>query len=164
LNGECNLANENTYGFLSPDTGSSCAARLAGGFLNQPHRRQQTAGATPGAQKDLARQAVRKQCDRFWILCEACALVFCGRTSGFRRRAQQALRVQAATPRTIVLPQKAVAGAAATLAVLDTAGRMLPMPWWNSPAARRSLPMPRAGRYSTVPSEPGVLAARDSGP
>jgi hypothetical protein len=74
----------------------------------------------------LRGKAVRKHnAGKFWILCEACALVFVAALPVFAG-AQYAPRVQAATPRTIVLPNKVVAGAAATLAVLDSAGRMLP--------------------------------------
>jgi len=40
--------------------------------------------------------------------------------------AQDAPRVQAVAPHTIVLPQTTMAGAPATLAVLDSAGRLLP--------------------------------------
>jgi hypothetical protein len=71
--------------------------------------------------------------------------------------------VQAATPRTIVLPQKVVAGAAATLAVLDSAGRMLPDAVVELSGGQK-VTTDAAGRaLFTVPGEPGVLTARIPG-
>ena len=78
-------------------------------------------------------------------------------------RAQEAPRVQAATPRTIVLPQKAVAGAAATLAVLDSAGRMLPNAEVELSGGQKVTTDATGRALFTVPSEPGVLTARIPG-
>jgi hypothetical protein len=77
--------------------------------------------------------------------------------------AQEDPKAQGAAPRTIVLPEKTVAGAPATLAVLDSAGRMLPHvivelaggPKVTTDATGRAL--------FTAPIEPGVLTVRIPG-
>jgi len=154
------LRNEN-YEFCPPDTGSSWRRRLAGGFLGQPAQRH-NAGATAGAHK-IARAgpyASTLPID-FGSFCEALRASFCGRTSGFRAEPSKPSECQAATPRTIVLPQKAVAGAAATLAVLDTAGRnVCPNAVVELSGARKVTTDATGRALFTVPSEPGVLAAR----
>jgi hypothetical protein len=87
--------------------------------------------------------------------------------------AQEVPKVQAAA-RTIVLPQKTVAGAPATLAVLDAAGRMLPhvaVELSGSQRVRSTLvarwekvTTDDTGRaLFTAPGEPGVLTARIPG-
>jgi hypothetical protein len=78
-------------------------------------------------------------------------------------RAQEAPRVQASTPRTIVLPQKAVGGRAATLAVLDSAGRMLPHTEVELSGGQKVTTDATGRALFTVPSEPGVLTARIPG-
>jgi hypothetical protein len=71
--------------------------------------------------------------------------------------------VQAATPRTIVFPQKVVAGAAATLAVLDSAGRMLPDAVVELSGGQKVTTDATGRALFTVPGEPGVLTARIPG-
>ena len=69
-------------------------------------------------------------------------------------------RVQLAAPRTIVLPRKTVAGAPATLAVLDAAGRMLPNVVVVLSGGQKVTTDATGRALLTVPSEPGVLTAQ----
>jgi hypothetical protein len=78
-------------------------------------------------------------------------------------RAQEAPRAQAPTPRTIVLPQKAVAGGGATLAVLDPAGRLLSDAEVELSGGQKVTTDATGRALFTVPSEPGVLTARIPG-
>jgi hypothetical protein len=100
-------------------------------------------------------------------------LLVLGTTVSAGAGAQETPKVQAAA-RTIVLPQKTVAGAPATLAVLDAAGRMFPhvvVELSSSQRVRATLVARRekvttdaTGRaLFTAPSEPGVLTARIPG-
>jgi hypothetical protein len=95
-------------------------------------------------------------------LCLAILLVFVVILPVFAR-ALEAPRVQAATPRTIVLPRKAVAGAPATLAVLDSAGRLLPNAEVELSGGQKVTTDATGRALFTVPSEPGVLTARIPG-
>src|ERR1700724_2720048 len=77
--------------------------------------------------------------------------------------AQQVLRLQVAEPRTIVLPQSTIAGAPATLAVLDSAGRLLPNVAVELSGGQK-LTTDSTGRAPfVVPGEPGVLTAQVPG-
>jgi len=62
-----------------------------------------------------------------------------------------------------VLPQKVVAGAAATLAVLDSAGRMLPDAVVELSGGQKVTTDATGRALFTVPGEPGVLTARIPG-
>ncbi len=77
--------------------------------------------------------------------------------------ASKAPRVQAAAPRTIVLPQKAVAGAPATLAVLDAGGRMLPNVVVELSGGQRVTTDATGRALFAAPSEPGALTAQIPG-
>ena len=159
LNGDVIWRNEN-YEFCrrTPALRGAAVSPAVSWTARTAPQRRRDAGATR-----LRGRAVRKHiADRFWILCEACALVFVAVLPVFAR-AQQVLRVQAATPRTIVLPQKAVAGAAATLAVLDSAGRMLPNAVVELSSGQKVTTDATGRALFTVPSEPGVLTARIPG-
>jgi hypothetical protein len=74
--------------------------------------------------------------------------------------AQQVLRVQVAAPRTIVLPQTTIAGAQATLAVLDSAGRMLPDVAVELSGGQKVTTDSTGRALFVVPGEPGVLTAQ----
>jgi len=77
--------------------------------------------------------------------------------------AQQARKTPSPAPRTIVLPQKTVAGAPATLAVLDAGGRMLPNVVVELSSGQK-ITTDATGRALFVgPDEPGVLTARIPG-
>ena len=77
--------------------------------------------------------------------------------------AQEVPRVPAAAPRTIVLPRETVAGATATLAVLDSSGRLLPHVVVEILGGQK-VTTDSTGRASfVVPGEAGVLTARISG-
>jgi hypothetical protein len=101
-------------------------------------------------------------------------LLVLGATFSTAAGAQEAPQAQAAAPRTIVLPEKTVAGAPATLAVLDSAGRMLPhviVELSGSERVRATL-VARWEKVTTdatgralfsAPIEPGVLTARIPG-
>ncbi len=77
--------------------------------------------------------------------------------------AQEAPRVQAAAPRTIVLPQKMVAGVPATLAVLDAAGRMLPNVVVELSGGQKVTTDATGRALFAAPSEPGALTAQIPG-
>jgi hypothetical protein len=77
--------------------------------------------------------------------------------------AQNAPKVQAAAPRTIVLPQKTLAGATATLAVLDAAGRMLPNVIVELSGGQKVTTDATGRALFTTPVEPGVLIAQIPG-
>jgi hypothetical protein len=77
--------------------------------------------------------------------------------------AQEAHKVQPGAPRTIVLPQKMVAGAPATLAVLDAAGRMLPKVVVELPGGQKVTTDATGRALFTAPSEPGILTAQIPG-
>jgi hypothetical protein len=85
----------------------------------------------------------------------AAFLVFAG--------AQQVLKVQVAAPRIIVLPQTTVAGAPATLAVLDSAGRMLPNVAVELSGGQKVTTDSTGRALFVVPGEPGVLTAQVPG-
>jgi hypothetical protein len=76
--------------------------------------------------------------------------------------AQEVPKVQAAA-RTIVLPQKMLAGAPATLAVLDSAGRMLPHAVVELSGIQKVTTDATGRALFTAPGEPGVLIARIPG-
>ena len=77
--------------------------------------------------------------------------------------AQEPPRAQAAAPRTIVLPQEAVAGLPATLAVLDAAGRLLPNVAVEISGGQKVTTDSTGRALFAVPGEPGVLTAHISG-
>jgi hypothetical protein len=77
--------------------------------------------------------------------------------------AQEAPRVQAAAPRTIVLPRETVAGLPATLAVLDSAGRLLPNIVVEISGGQKVTTDSTGRALFGVPGEPGVLTARIPG-
>ena len=76
--------------------------------------------------------------------------------------AQEAPKVQASA-RTIVLPLKTVAGAPATLAVLDAAGRMLSHVVVELSGSQKVTTDATGRALFTAPGEPGVLTARVPG-
>ena len=76
---------------------------------------------------------------------------------------QEAPRAQAAAPRTIVLPQKMVAGMPATLAVLDAAGRMLPNVVVELSGGQKVTTDATGRALFAAPSEPGALTAQIPG-
>lgn len=77
--------------------------------------------------------------------------------------AQEAPKVQPAVPRTIVLPQKTVAGAPATLAVLDAAGRVLPNVVVELSSGQKATTDATGRALFVAPSEAGVLIAQIPG-
>lgn len=77
--------------------------------------------------------------------------------------AQQVLRVQVAAPRTIVLPQTTIAGAPATLAVLDSAGRMLPNVAVELSGGQKVTTDSTGRALFVVPGGPGILTAQVPG-
>jgi hypothetical protein len=77
--------------------------------------------------------------------------------------AQQVLRVQVAAPRTIVLPRATVAGAPATLAVLDSAGRLLPNVAVEISGGQKVITDSTGRALFAVPGEPGVLTVQVPG-
>ena len=77
--------------------------------------------------------------------------------------AQAPPKVQAPAPRIIVLPQKAIAGAPATLAVLDAAGRTLPNVVVELSSGQKVTTDVTGRALFTAPSEAGVLIAQISG-
>src|SRR6266699_1593478 len=77
--------------------------------------------------------------------------------------AREAPGVQVAAPRTIVLPQTTVSGAPATLAVLDSAGRMLPNVVVELSGGQKVTTDSTGRALFAVPGEPGVLTAQVSG-
>jgi hypothetical protein len=77
--------------------------------------------------------------------------------------AQEAPRVQAVAPRTIVLPQTTIAGAPATLAVLDSAGRLLPNVAVELSGGQKLTTDSTGRALFVVPGEPGVLTAQVPG-
>ena len=76
---------------------------------------------------------------------------------------QETPRVPPAAPRTIVLPQKTIAGAPATLAVLDAAGRLLPSVVVLLSGGQKVTTDATGRALFSVPSEPGVLTAQIPG-
>src|ERR1700722_10082519 len=77
--------------------------------------------------------------------------------------AQQPSKSQASLPRTIVLPQKLLAGDPATLAVLDGTGRMMSGTVVELSTGQK-VTTDGAGRALFVaPSEPGTMTAKISG-
>jgi len=99
----------------------------------------------------------------------------CGRLSIFRvifcvviaacatfANAQESPRVQAA-PRTIVLPQETVAGLPATLAVLDSAGRLMPNVAVEISGGKRVTTDSTGRALFAVPGEPGIVTAQIPG-
>jgi hypothetical protein len=77
--------------------------------------------------------------------------------------AQEAPRVQAPAPRTIVLPQETAAGLPATLAVLDSAGRLLPNVVVEISGGQKVTTDSTGRALFAVPGEPGVLTAQIPG-
>ena len=77
--------------------------------------------------------------------------------------AQEVPRGQGATPRTIVLPQKVVAGATATLAVLDAAGRMLSGVAVELSGGQKVTTDTTGRALFAAPNEPGILSAQIAG-
>jgi hypothetical protein len=78
-------------------------------------------------------------------------------------RAQEPVRTKAPAPRTIVLPQKLVTDAQATLAVMDPAGRMLPDVIVQLPGDRR-VTTDKTGRALFIaPSDVGMMTAKIPG-
>ena len=77
--------------------------------------------------------------------------------------AQAVPKVQAPAARTIVLPQKAIAGAAATLAVLDAAGRTVPNVVVQLSSGQKVTTDVTGRALFATPSEAGVLTAQVSG-
>ena len=77
--------------------------------------------------------------------------------------AQEPPRVQAAAPRTIVLPQETVAGLPATLAVLDSAGRLLPNVVVEISGGQKVTTDSTGRALFAAPAEPGVLTAQIPG-
>ena len=77
--------------------------------------------------------------------------------------AQEPPKIQAPAPRIIVLPQKAIAGAPATLAVLDAAGRTLPNVVVELSSGQKVTTDVTGRALFTAPSEAGVLIAQISG-
>jgi hypothetical protein len=77
--------------------------------------------------------------------------------------AQESSRTQAGTPRTIVLPQETVAGLPATLAVLDSAGRLLPNVVVEISGGQKVITDSTGRALFAAPGEPGVLTARIPG-
>jgi hypothetical protein len=77
--------------------------------------------------------------------------------------AQEAPRVQTPAPRTIVLPQATVAGLTATLAVLDSAGRLLPNVVVEISGGKKVTTDSTGRALFAVPGEPGVLTAQIPG-
>jgi hypothetical protein len=78
-------------------------------------------------------------------------------------RAQETARAQARSPRTIVLPQQSVAGLPATLAVLDSAGRVLPNVVVEISSGQKVTTDSTGRALFAVPDEPGVLTAQIPG-
>ena len=77
--------------------------------------------------------------------------------------AQESPRTQAGTPRTIVLPQETVAGLPATLAVLDSAGRLLPNVIVEISGGQKVITDSTGRALFAAPGEPGVLTAQIPG-
>jgi hypothetical protein len=77
--------------------------------------------------------------------------------------AQETPKIHAALPRTIVLPQKTVAGAPATLAVLDAAGRLLPNVVVELSDGEKVTTDATGRALFAVPSEPGMLTVQVPG-
>src|SRR5260370_3438198 len=77
--------------------------------------------------------------------------------------AQEPPRAQAAAPRTIVLPQETVAGLPATLAVLDSAGRLLPNVVVEISGGQKVTTDSTGRALFAVPGEPGALTAQIPG-
>jgi hypothetical protein len=77
--------------------------------------------------------------------------------------AQEAPRAQVPPPRTIVLPQETVAGLPATLAVLDSAGRLLPNVVVEISGGQKVTTDSTGRALFAVPGEPGVLTAHIPG-
>ncbi len=77
--------------------------------------------------------------------------------------AQEPPKAHVSVARTIVLPSKAVAGAPATLAVLDAGGRLMPNAVVEL-SGGQSVTTDATGRaLFTVPGQPGTMTARISG-
>jgi hypothetical protein len=76
---------------------------------------------------------------------------------------QEPPKTQTAAPRTIVLPQEIVAGAPATLAVLDSGGRLLPGAVVEISGGQKITTDSTGRGLFTAPDEPGVLTARIPG-
>ncbi len=66
-------------------------------------------------------------------------------------------------PRTLLLPPKVVAGAQATLAVLDSLGRLLPNIEVDLPAGQKAVTDKTGRALFKAPAEPGTLVAKISG-
>jgi hypothetical protein len=81
----------------------------------------------------------------------------------FFANAQEAPRAPAPAPRTIVLPRETVAGLPATLAVLDSAGRLLPNVVVEISGGKRVTTDSTGRALVAVPGEPGVLTAQVPG-
>jgi hypothetical protein len=77
--------------------------------------------------------------------------------------AQQTPKARVAVARTIVLPSKAVAGAPATLAVLDAGGRLLPNAVVEISGGQRVTTDATGRALFTAPGQPGTMTARISG-
>jgi hypothetical protein len=77
--------------------------------------------------------------------------------------AQETPRAQSPSPRTIVLPQQTVAGLPATLAVLDSAGRVLPHIVVEISGGQKVTTDSTGRALFAVPGEPGVLTAQIPG-
>ena len=75
-------------------------------------------------------------------------------------RAQEIPKAQGPVPRTIILPQKAVAGAPATLAVLDAAGRLLPGVAVELSDGQTVTTNSTGRAMFVVPRDPGTLVAK----
>jgi len=82
---------------------------------------------------------------------------------GVFANAQEAPRAQTATPRTIVLPQEMIAGLPATLAVLDSAGRVMPNVVVEISGGQKVTTDSTGRALFAAPNEPGMVTARIPG-
>jgi hypothetical protein len=105
--------------------------------------------------------SLKKICGRRYF--KRVILLVLGASFSFAAGAQQAPKAPAAAPRTIVLPQKTVAGAPATLAVLDAAGRLLSNVVVELSGGQKVTTDATGRAFFVGPGEPGVLTARIPG-
>ena len=98
------------------------------------------------------------------MFCGRSALIFLLMAGGATfAKAQETPKPQPAVPRTIILPQRVVAGASATLAVLDATGRLTPDVEVGLSTGQKITTDATGRALFLAPSDTGTLTAKISG-
>lgn len=89
-------------------------------------------------------------------------LAFCVAACVAFAAAQESPRAHFSVPHTLILPSKVIAGAPATLAVLDAAGRLVPDAVVEVPGGQKVTTDATGRALFMVPGQPGAMTARVS--